>query len=452
MDAGAIKQIIEYGKAVNAYMTRPQLEEAFKILKDLTKTIGLGADEGVIASVVSAIPVECTLPRLVIHQKCEVTRATCSLVAETLSHAVPLHLLVGLDFLCDVVAKFTKFILQSVSIKCREAANVLQLLLKKMKECDFDKQCLTPLHTHLLSLYLNLGDCQNALAVARLKFTTAHNPVKYSGSVLLFFYYSSIAFCWNKEYESAEKCLELVCFSPPLTVPSWIVICAYRKLILVSLIVHGRVSASVRERVRPFLDVRGVYEQTNIGSYEELVDAYQNLKIRLFQKARTQKQALLSRDGNLGLAKVAEIQLMRHLVVKMQSIYTVCTLDQMLKYASVSEPMPADYEKLRNAVDSLQASGMGVSFKDTERTIVQFKDEWSPSTFTTPESVKNLEDRVRVVLASCHSLEEKRESALIHNSFQSAAAIEPRGFEFEEDNAIDDDVDDDDDDFDNAKF
>jgi len=280
------------------------------------------------------------------------------------------------------------------------------------------------MNADLLSLYLKLGDRKNALAVARRKFTTAHNPAKFSGPVLLFFYYSGIAFSWDNDFEGAEKCFELVCFSPPLAIPSFITLCAYRKLVLVSLIVHGYVPAFTLERMRSFFDIRGMYEHTNIATYEELASEYCSLKIKAFQKLRFQKQSVLTRDGNLGLAKIAEAQMMRHLVTKMRSLYTVCSLEQIFQYAGVSEPTSMDYVKLCHVIDALHTSGMGVSFRDSERKIVEFSGEWAPTTFNTRESVKALEDHVRVVISKSKTLEEKRESTLAHRDAQPSASAD----------------------------
>jgi len=409
----AVKLFVECGANVGPQKTRAELNEFLPVLAELSQQL-YGLRESDFKLLFKELPVECTLPRLIIHRKCD-SKEFLSAVADTLRSACPLHMTVGMDLLCEVVDKFTRIILESpLSMKHREAIEILEGLLMKMNETGFDSQCLTPLHTDLLSLYMVVGEVQCALPIAHQTFRTAHNPLKNSASILAFFYYSGIVLTWNKEYEAAEKCFELVAFSPALAVPSWIVICAYRKLILVSLIVHGRVPPATALRFRSFTEMRGFPEEAHMQVYETLAMNYHELRLNGFRSARSNFEKYLKVDGNFGLVKVAEAHMMRHLVVKMQSLYTVCTLAQVFKLAGMDKPSAVDLDKIRSAVDSLHASGMDVSFKDAERTIIQYGGASKQYSFDTPESVTSLQTLVHHVLEESKVLEDKRESTMLN--------------------------------------
>jgi len=405
-------EFISFAKKIGPYVPRPELESAFVSLKNT-----IVQDP---RPLIKEIPAECTLPRLCLLARYGGKPECFEAIIETLMNASPVHLNVAMDLLCELLDDFTLMICktaQPAKVR-RHAAVILEIVLKKLEESGFDKECLTPVHTDLLCLYLTLAERGRAVPLIRQRFTTAHSPAKFSASALLFFYYSGIAFTWNNDYEAAEKCFELVCFSPPLEIPSWIVLCSFRKLLLTSLIVRGCVLPYVVRRMRSFLETRGGGEETHLGTYEALVDEYQEMRVLNYSKRIELECMVLRADGNLGLAKVAQARMLHHLVLKARTLYSACTLEQILQCGGLGGNKAHEGD-LREAIDELHASGAGVSFTNPERTMISFEDDSSCPEFSTADSVSRFEQRVRKVLDSSSKLEIKRQANEAAAAFRS---------------------------------
>jgi len=385
---------------------------------------------------------QCTLPRLMIHEKCEMRNDFLPLVSDTLANAIPTQLIVGMNVLCKVVHSFTQRFFTIRSKKYRvEVSNILESLLKKIREKGFDAQCLTPIHTDLLCLIMVLGDSERALPLVSQKFTTAHAPAEFTESILAFFYYSGIVFSWNKKFEAAEKCFELVSFSPRLSQPSWIVVCALRKLMLIQLILHGRVPAGVKTVISSLTETRGTSDIGHMNVYSMLAEKYQKLQVSDFASIREGYKDVLSDDGNLGLVKIAELYMVRHLVIKMQSLYSVCTLDQMMRYAGVKVSKDEFQTTIRDAVLYLQSTGFNVSFVDEEQNIVKYEQVAFPSAFSSSVSVSEFEKRVSCILAKSRELEEKRKAIEENRKFQDTPEqVTSGGVMVDNDDSDDDDA------------
>jgi len=409
-----LPQLIKIGNSFDAETEVPKLEVGLKLLQSFSTTVDSSRPLDIKNTLESLPANKCTISRLFIIHRCYLKDDFTFYIAETLKEAIPAHLIVGIDMLFDIVVWFYQRLLtykNNPRTACRQGAVVLEGILNKLVQGGFDPQILTPVHTGLLSLHMMAGDTKNAVPVASKKFTSAYAPSQYSETVLLFFYYSGIVFCWDKNYEAAENCFELVCFSPRLSVPSWIVVCALRKLILVSLILRGRMSEEVAAILRTYSNARDI-ENPHFEHYIMLADSYSHLKWSAFRGLRDSYRVNLKNDGNWGLVKVAELHMARHLILKMQSLYSVCTIKQIIDYAEVQGPNPLE-KQLCDAVNSLNQSGMGVSFVEPSnpscRTI-KFEENPFPPSFSSRDSITDFENRVNGVLEISKTLEVKRQN------------------------------------------
>jgi len=341
--------------------------------------------------------------------------------AETLKQAIPLHVFVGIDMFYDVVTWFCQRLLTCDALpseikkkQWKQATLMLEDVWQKLTDRKLiDDKCVTPFHTGLLSLYMRLCEIERAYSIASKKFTTVYNPKENSDSMLLFFYYSGTVFLWKKEYEAAENRFELVCFSPRLDKIYFVVVSALRKLILTSLILRGYISEEVSAIARSLSNSRDAQSLSPyIEKYIIFADAYKKLKLSVVLGWFDSHRQELKKDGNLGLSKMAVCHFYRHLVVKMQSLYSVCTIQQMLEFAGAADS--PDKKLLENevhdAVSALQHSGVGVSFVDPESKIVIFEQVPFPPSFSSRESVTDFEQRVNSVLQLTRDLDVKREN------------------------------------------
>ena len=385
---------------------------------------------------------ENTLARLYLHTCASAKNSQMMEIYDTLQFAVPNHLIAGMEVLCEVVANYAGYFTSSSVSSAQRGAiiAVLESVLEKMKGAGFDQKCLTPIHTNLLCLRMIEGDADGCLPLASRRFETAFAPNIYAQETLAFFYYAGIVHTWKQQYENAEKCFELVCLSPMLQIPSWITVCAFRKYMLTALIVHGDVPPAVPERLR-FLTDTFRYNEASLAGYVELAQFYSKGNVLEFRRRMMELHITLRSDGNLGLAKRAEMCILQHLVKKMRSLYTSCTFGQILRRAHLKD-IPENVDEVRNAVDSLiAAKTVPISYLDAEHTMIKFEDD--PAGFSSQASIAKLESRVHHVLEYSDILEDKRQSSVIQyehgqRSFSQAvpetmgmaSSHDPRSFQF----------------------
>lgn len=164
---------------------------------------------------------------------------------------------------------------------------------------DESKQ-LTPLHTDFVQLCLLAKCYRTALPVIDEDIfevsteTTGLQPK----DLLLYYYYGGRVYVGLKMYKKALEFFKLV-FTAPAIVLSAIMVEAYKKFVLVSLIVHGQIAnfpkyiSSVVHR----------HIKNSAVPYQELATAYQTHSTEDVQKCLASNAEAFQKDGNFGLAK-----------------------------------------------------------------------------------------------------------------------------------------------------
>jgi len=163
-----------------------------------------------------------------------------------------------------------------------------------------DSKQLTPLHTDLVQLCL-LSKCyRNAVPV--LDDDIFEVSTEATGlapkDLLSYFYYGGRIYIGVKQYKKALEFFKLV-FTAPAIVLSAIMVEAYKKFVLVSLIAHGQVVAIPKYTS----SVVHRHIKNASAAYQELATAYQTHSTEDVQKCIGSNAEVFQKDGNFGLAK-----------------------------------------------------------------------------------------------------------------------------------------------------
>ena len=319
-------------------------------------------------------PDNTTLARLCVHRVLDITPEHLAELYDTLRLAVPSHIGLALDLLCEVVKRLVAVLAGNHHLRATqlEFAGAVQSVVAKIDALGTYPDVLLPLHTDLLHLYLRSGHPERGLELAQRRFTSVYRAGAESRAALAFHYYAGVVFAAAGQYPRAEQCFELVYRSPRPAKTSWVVLCAYLKYVLTALIVRGQLPKGTKfdmprrdERFDMYMEYmassRGGDDERGLSArleeyarLAELVAARNVPAVRGFVNANA---AMLRADGNLGLAKRLEQRMLQHLLLAAADVYDSCSYAKLLRSGGFRSPDQSDAAQLREAAEELQRSG-----------------------------------------------------------------------------------------------
>jgi COP9 signalosome complex subunit 3 len=215
----------------------------------------------------------------------------------------------------------------------------------------------------------------------------------------LYFYYGGIIYLALKRYAKALECFELV-VSAPAIVGSAIMLAAYKKFILTSLIMRGDAS-TLPKYTNPSL-VR-VFKQLSTP-YEEFATSFSTRSVDDLHKVATNYAAKYIEDGNMGLVKQAIQAMVEQNIQRLTKTYITLSLNdiaQQVNLANAAEVEKRVLKMIQNEkvfAEINQQDGM-VKFKsnpnqyDTARTL-DYLDKQLDGTITLNKEVDHTEESI----------------------------------------------------------
>lgn len=188
----------------------------------------------------------------------------------------------------------------SVLTEKNMAIRGIRLVLKALQKLQLHASELTPLHAHLCQLCLTSKCLKPALAVLDVDITTiskkcGSNDVR---SFLLYYYYGGLIYAANKHFKRASFFFEIVVTTPSLAL-SHIMLEAYKKYILTSLIQYGKVLPL--PRYTSHMVPR--YIKSLCQAYLELSHSFTQSEPNHLQQVANKHLDTFTTDGNMGLVK-----------------------------------------------------------------------------------------------------------------------------------------------------
>ncbi|GAA5812592.1 hypothetical protein MFLAVUS_006049 [Mucor flavus] len=199
-------------------------------------------------------------------------------------------------------------------------------------------------------------------------------------SFLQYYYYGSIVYIANKNFERALDFLSIVISSPTQKAISAIQIAAYKKFVLVSLIYQGQVSAL------PKYTAQGVEKvcRTQSQPYLNLLKDFNETDLDMFQENASSASALFESDNHLGLVKQCFQALRRKKIKELTNVYITVGLNEMATKIGTS---PQELELILIEMIYQNQISATISVTDQHVKMVHFTDEED-------KSQVNLEDRI----------------------------------------------------------
>ncbi|XP_017891015.1 COP9 signalosome complex subunit 3-like [Ceratina calcarata] len=262
---------------------------------------------------------------------------------------------------------------------------ILRLAIRKIQL--FDSQ-LTSIHADLCHLCLFAKCLKPALEFLDINITDISQEEGQFNSkhFLLYYYYGGMIYTALKNYDRALDFFE-VCVTTTATGISYIMIEAYKKYILVSLILHGKIlnlpkytSQVIYRYIKPLSQ-----------QYQELANAYQISNCDVILSVVTKHQELFMRDRNMGLVKQVLNCLYKRNIQRLTNTFMTLSLSDVASRVQLS--VPADAEKyILNMIEDGEIFAR-INQKDG---MVVFLDD--PEKYNTSQMFANLEKEIEACM------------------------------------------------------
>lgn len=307
------------------------------------------------------------------------------------------------DAMCEMLEEYCRLL---VTGGCAmRGILVINSAISKLQSCTSPRH-LTGAHPLLLQLCLASQCLKPAVAV----LDTRHMDVSKEAEgfsvrhFLMYQYYGGMVYTAVKRYDRAYNCFK-VCISTPALAVSHIMMEAYKKYIIVSLLIDGKVgklpkcaSMVVPRFIKPLCQI-----------YCDLIQAYQTGPDTLAQYIN-QNAAFFSREGNYGLVKQLVVSQYKPSIQKLTRTFLTLSLADVALRVQLQLPKLAQQYLLNMIEDGeIYAS---INQRDG---MVVFQD--NPEQYNSPATLDLLHERLEQVMEMEQRLVEKEESIQLNPTY-----------------------------------
>lgn len=186
---------------------------------------------------------------------------------------------------------------------------------------------------------------------------------------LQYYYYGSIVYVANKNFERALDFLSIVISAPIQKAVSAIQIAAYKKFILVSLIYKGA------PQTLPKYTGQGVEKvcKAQSAAYLKLLRAFNETDLKMFNDIASSSSAIFQNDGHLGLIKQCYQSLRRKKIMGLTKVYITVGLNEMAK--KIGNVSPEELELILIEMINQNQVSASISVTDQLVKMVHFEDQ-----------------------------------------------------------------------------
>lgn len=215
----------------------------------------------------------------------------------------------------------------------------IDLLCRAIRKIRLFESQLTSIHADLCQLSLLAKCFKPALEFLDVDITSISQEGGQFDSryFLLYYYYGGMIYTVLKNYDRALYFFE-VCVTTPAMAVSYIMLEAYKKYILISLILHGKVLNLPRYTSQ----VINRYIKPLSQQYQELATAYLVNSCEEVQNIITKYQQVFVRDHNLGLVKQVLAYLYKKNIQRLTKTFLTLSLSDVASRVQLSGPAEAE--------------------------------------------------------------------------------------------------------------
>ncbi|KAG6611333.1 COP9 signalosome complex subunit 3 [Phytophthora cinnamomi] len=226
---------------------------------------------------------------------------------------------------------------------------------------------LTPLHAHFFYLCLHSKCYFAAMEILDQTLVEIHSQSHLVNSVdfLGYAYYGGLLYLGEKRYQEALDFFQLAITAPALSLSAF-VIEAYKKLILVTLILRGE--PVLLPKYTPFVVTRHV--ENHCTPYVDLANAFVVEKdLAAVQEVVTKHEELFIQEGNFGLVKQVVQALKQRKLLRLTRTYATIELTEVAETAGMADSDAVAAEKM---LLELISNGQMHAVIDKQKAMVRF--------------------------------------------------------------------------------
>ncbi|XP_064623892.1 COP9 signalosome complex subunit 3-like [Lineus longissimus] len=298
------------------------------------------------------------------------------------------HVRYAVDSYADLCHRFTQNLVEK-----KEPIRGICILLKAINKIQLFPSQLTSIHVDLCQLCL-LSKCfKPALQILDVDTTDVskeggHYDAKH---FLLYYYYGGMIYAGLKNYDRALYFFEIAVTTPSMAV-SHIMLEAYKKFILVALILLGKIPSLPKYTSQ----VVGRYVKPLCQAYHDVALAYGTNNPAELQAAVNKHTEVFTRENNMGLVKQVVSSLYRKMIQRLTKTFMTLSLSDMASRVQLSGPKEAEKYVLHMIED-----GEVFATINQKDGMVSFHDN--------PEKYNNIDMLVRLdqEMQKCIQLDEK---------------------------------------------
>jgi COP9 signalosome complex subunit 3 len=319
-----------------------------------------------------------------------------------------------IKFAPETYAKLCHLFAQSLVEKRQPICGINLLCLAIRKIQLFNSQ-LTSVHADLCQLCLLAKCLKPALEFMDVDITDiskegGHYDAKH---FLLYYYYGGMIYTALKNYDRALYFYEIAITTPSMAV-SHIMLEAYKKYIMVSLILHGKVmnfpkytSQVVARFIKPLSQ-----------AYHDLVTAYSTNNPDEFRTAMNKHEETFNRDSNMGLVKQCLASLYKKNIQRLTKTFLTLSLTDMANRVQLAGPKDAEQYVLHMIED-----GEIFATINQKDGMVIFHD--NPEKYNSSEMLRNLDEEMRRCIHLDDKLRQMDEEIMVNPQFvQKCSSIQ----------------------------
>ncbi|KAJ3077541.1 hypothetical protein HK102_005160 [Quaeritorhiza haematococci] len=257
---------------------------------------------------------------------------------------------------------------------------------QQYRQVDADGVILTSLHPMLMKMCLLAKNYKAALPVLD-RMITDFDKERYDLKVqdwLLYMYYGGMVYVGCKAFDRALDFFQL-CVTAPAQVASAIQIEAYRKYVLVSILLHGRFVQLPKYVSNPVTRACRNY----CAAYTDFAQAYESLSAARVSTELSKHQETFAKHRNLGLARQCLHSLIRKNIQQLTQTYLTLSLGDIARTVGLGDGPQAAREAERYVVRMVEEGQVFATVSQREGGMVSFHD--SPGKFDDMETLQKLD-------------------------------------------------------------
>jgi len=285
-----------------------------------------------------------------------------------------------------VAAKFSHICRKfaEVMIELNQAIRAIKPLRNAIKKLRTTSERLTPIHADFLQVCL-LAKCYSAAlqVLDEEIFEVTSDSAVIPKDMLLFYYYGGLVFTGLKQFKKALDSFRMVITAPSVVLSS-IMVEGYKKYVLLSLLVHGklgplpRYTSSMIQR----------FHKTAFSQYHEFATAFANGNTDELHKVAEQYAEVFQKDKNFGLVKQGIQSLYRKNIQRLTQTYLTFSLKDIASSVKLSSIPEAEKQVLK-MIESGEIFAT-ISQKDG---MVAFKED--PEQYDTNQMLLHLDRQIQ---------------------------------------------------------